>query len=143
MNTDFTHFYNLNKGNYVLEEIKILFEQQPLISILGGLGVLSVIYIILMKYKNKREKYSELDSHEKVIVGVFLILGYPLDILFNLTFFSLWFVDPPKGLTVSDRINRYLTDEKYHDRSTLNKWRMKWAEKIGKFLNKHDSGHVG
>lgn len=98
--------------------------------------VLYVAFVVVMRFKRRRERRGYLHWHEKLIAYPVVIVGYPLDVLVNLTVASLLFLDPPAELTVSDRLERYL-----HDDAT--DWRYAVAHWINeKLVDPADEGHV-
>lgn len=96
------------------------------------------IFVLTMRFKHRRDEEGGLEWHEWAIAGPLLIVGYPLDVVVNVTVGTVLFLEPPKTLTVSGRIDRYLTESEYR-----NTWRRKLARPIGKLLNGKDPGHVG
>lgn len=96
------------------------------------------IFVLTMRFKERRDEEGGLHWHEWAIAGPLLIVGYPLDVVVNITVGTALFLELPKTLTVSGRIDRYLTDAEYRDT-----WRRKLARPIGKLLNEHDPSHVG
>lgn len=71
---------------------------------------LYIAFVVAMRFKTRREQRGYLHLREKLIAYPVLIVGYPLDVVVNLTVASLLFLDPPAELTVSSRLERYIID---------------------------------
>lgn len=82
-----------------------------------ALVVLYAAFIVVMRFKRVRERRGYLKLHEKLIAYPVLAVGYPLDVVVNMTIASVLFWGRPRELTVSDRLDRYLhgdaTDWRY------------------------------
>lgn len=87
-----------------------------------ALVVLYAAFIVVTRFKRKRERRGYLHLHEKLITYPVLLVGYPLDVVVNLTVASVLFLDPPAELTVSDRLTRYLHDDATDWRYAVARW---------------------
>lgn len=102
-----------------------------------SIGVLYVAYVVAM-YFQRLEEDRALRPHEvalKHATGWFTII---LSVLFNFTFASLLFLDPPKLETFSSRMSRYAYEPKY-----FTNWRRdvaRWLE--ANVFDPHDPGHL-
>ena len=99
---------------------------------------LYVAFVLTMRFKLRKEQRGYLTTKEKLIAYPVLAVGYPLDVLVNLTIASVLFLDPPKELTVSDRLERYIfgIDGRYGWREGL----AMWIDDT--FIQPHDEGHI-
>lgn len=96
--------------------------------------VLYILYVLVMRLKDRREKEGGFDWWEWFYVVPIVTAGYLVDIFYNVVIASAVFLDPPDELTLTDRLNRY------YYRSD---WRGRVARKIAPIVNAHDPGHIG
>lgn len=103
----------------------------------AGLTALFALYVVVMRFKRRREREGGLEWYEWAIVGPALAIGYPLDVFLNWTYVAVLFWDRAEEATITARLNRYVSEPQY-----AGTWRRALAWDIGHDLNKHDSDHV-
>lgn len=89
-----------------------------------------VFYLAIMNLKRNRKSLTPL---AKVVAYPMVALGLISDVLFNFTFGTLFFLELPKELLMTTRLQRHLNDNK-------NDWRDRNAQWFcHNFLNPFDS----
>jgi len=85
-----------------------------LLNIALVLALASLIYVVLTgwffaytKAYELKEQGVEFDWVVKYPIYVFLVIGLVCDIIFNIVWGSIIFVEPPKELTFSQRVSRH------------------------------------
>ena len=126
----------------IIAQLVGLLTFEPVFYSVLALAVLYLIFVQLMRYKRRRESDGRpLALHEWAFVAVLILVGYPLDVVLNVTVGSLIFLDPPRTLTLSQRMDRYV--DQAATETALDRWRLWLSRKAAPLLNQHDRGHIG
>lgn len=94
--------------------------------------ILFRVYKGVMWLKTQR-KTGELDWYEKLWGYPFVVVGFALDVLYNLIFATIKYKDLPREWLFTSRLIRYKAGEL--------DWRRFEAEWICVHLNEYDEGH--
>jgi len=75
------------------------------------LAILAICYIFYMKMKAQYRKHEFTGDFEtvlwKVLYGISMLVGGPVDVVVNIGPMSAWFLELPKEWTVTDRCKRH------------------------------------
>lgn len=101
--------------------------------LVGSTFVVETAFLLLYQARKSLEA-GVLPFEAKAIAVFWLVVGYPADILFNLTRGTIMFRELPKELLFTSRVQRLV--------NSGSDWRREKAQRWAAFLNSVDPGHV-